>query len=513
MPENNERNKEKTFLRQENVCACAGTNSEYQLPLFKCDTSSAEGVSLGAMVKATSNDVGKDVSNSELLVNSSNTQQTAKNENNITRDWSDLDKKDPCFGQKISNVQIREDEDSDLDIVCVSKTTLNGVEERWKNINCKDFAEGPKAEKNSGMDVNTETYFKRGSSKQNVFLEFENQEMVITEQQVTQIETLKLTNAALKLDNELNTEEEENASCCINKQALLELTKSHISNTEKYGMNSASDAACARKDSFLKARITSINTQRTVDDNCEIYPTLFDEPLMFPRQPNVGISLQKEPPVEKGNENEHCLADVTGYSTDTGKTSLNDKWKGKPSDSSVAATSNQQFHIVAKTHPDGGWGWVVCLGAFLAQFIVLGMQNTAGIVYTELVKELKSPRGATGEPYTAQPRSHGQLRTREGRRGPCERACGVPLLKCHKKSSIIVRKKITCGERTTSHISQNVAWVQIRRRSSLSGLFSALRIFSDAYFVSPLSSKTSFPALGFILKTHSIRKGRRRPHT
>lgn len=411
MPENNERNKEKTFLRQENVCACAGANTEYQLPLFKSDTSSAEGISLGAMVKATSNDVGKDVSNSELLVNSSNTQQTAKNENNITRDWSDLDKKDPCFGQKISNVQITEEEDPDLDIVCVRKTTLNGGEERWKNINGKDFEEGPNAENFSGTDVDNETYFKRGSPKQNVFLEFENQKMVITEQQVTQneIETLKLTNSALNLDNEVNTEEEENASCCINKQALLELTKSGISNTEKYGMNSASDAACTRKDSFLKARTTSINTQRTVDDNCEINPTLFDVPLMFPRQPNAGISLQKEPPGEKENENEHCLADVTSYSTETGKTSLNDKWKRKPSDRSMAATSNQQFHIVAKTHPDGGWGWVVCLGAFLAQFIVLGMQNTAGIVYTELVKELKSPRGATGEPYTAQPRSHGQL--------------------------------------------------------------------------------------------------------
>ena len=396
MPENNERNKEKTFLRQENVCACAVANTEYQLPLFKSE--SLEGVSLGAMAKATSNDVGKDVSNSELLVNSSNTQQTAKNENNITRDWSDLDKKDPCFGQKISNVQIREEEDPDLDIVCVSKTTSNGGEERWKNINCKDFEEGPNAEKNSGMDGNTETYFERGSPKQNVFLEFENEKMVITEQQVTQIETLKLTNSALNLDNELNTGEEENASCCINKQALLELTTSGISNKEKNGMNSASDAACARKDSLLKARTTSINTQRIVDDNCEIHPTLFDVPLMFSRQPNVGISLQKEPPGEKKNENEHCLADVTSNSTETGKTSLNDKWKGKPSDSSMDTTSNQQFHIVAKTHPDGGWGWVVCLGAFLAQFIVLGMQNTAGIVYTELVKELKSPRGATGEP-------------------------------------------------------------------------------------------------------------------
>ena len=406
MPENNERSKEKTFLRQENVCACAGANTEYQLPLFKSDTSSAQELSLGSMVKAASNDVRTDVSNSKLLVNSSKTQQTAKNENKITRDWSDLHKKDPSFGQQISNVQIREEEDSDLDIVCVSKTTLNGDEQRWKNINCKDFEEGPKTEKFSGMDVNTDTHFKRGSSKQNVFLEFENQKMVITEQQSTQIGTLKLTNAALNLDNELYTEEEENASCCINKQAFLELTKSGISNAEKRGMNSASDVACAREDSILKARTTSIRTQRTVDDNCEINPTLFDVPLMFPRQPTVGITLQEEPSGKKENENDHCLADVTNYSTETGKTSLIDKWKGKPSDSILAATTNQQFHIVAKTHPDGGWGWVVCLGAFLAQFIVLGMQNTAGIVYTELVKELKSPRGATGEPYTAQLRSY-----------------------------------------------------------------------------------------------------------
>ena len=58
--------------------------------------------------------------------------------------------------------------------------------------------------------------------------------------------------------------------------------------------------------------------------------------------------------------------------------------------------ANIQLHVEVKTHPDGGWGWVICLGAFFVQFIALGMQNSAGIVYTALVDEFKSQRGATG---------------------------------------------------------------------------------------------------------------------
>lgn len=46
--------------------------------------------------------------------------------------------------------------------------------------------------------------------------------------------------------------------------------------------------------------------------------------------------------------------------------------------------------------PDGGWGWVACLGAFFIQFLMLGVQNAAGIMYTALVDEFQAPRGTTG---------------------------------------------------------------------------------------------------------------------
>lgn len=49
-----------------------------------------------------------------------------------------------------------------------------------------------------------------------------------------------------------------------------------------------------------------------------------------------------------------------------------------------------------QSYPDGGWGWVACAGAFFMQFLMLGVQNAAGIIYTALVDEFNSPRGITG---------------------------------------------------------------------------------------------------------------------
>lgn len=46
--------------------------------------------------------------------------------------------------------------------------------------------------------------------------------------------------------------------------------------------------------------------------------------------------------------------------------------------------------------PEGGWGWFVCLAGFLAQFIVLGLQNNTGILFKTLLKEFKSKKGDTG---------------------------------------------------------------------------------------------------------------------
>lgn len=48
-------------------------------------------------------------------------------------------------------------------------------------------------------------------------------------------------------------------------------------------------------------------------------------------------------------------------------------------------------------HQKGWWGLVVCLGAFFIQFFMLGVQNSAGIIYAALVNEFQTPRGVTGE--------------------------------------------------------------------------------------------------------------------
>ncbi|XP_066915842.1 monocarboxylate transporter 14-like [Clytia hemisphaerica] len=49
-----------------------------------------------------------------------------------------------------------------------------------------------------------------------------------------------------------------------------------------------------------------------------------------------------------------------------------------------------------KTHPDGGWGWVVVAAAFLTQWIVVGLQNSSGVIFNELVKKYNESRGSTG---------------------------------------------------------------------------------------------------------------------
>ena len=136
----------------------------------------------------------------------------------------------------------------------------------------------------------------------------------------------------------------------------------------------------------------------------EISSLFHSAPLIFPETSDISLSMTTTPKTKnkssRSPRKSSRLSDLeTGITCDCGEiTEINstDSRCGNPSDSSLTDSNTRQFHIVVKTHPDGGWGWVVCLGAFLVQFIVLGMQNSAGIVYTELVKELKSPRGATG---------------------------------------------------------------------------------------------------------------------
>lgn len=41
-------------------------------------------------------------------------------------------------------------------------------------------------------------------------------------------------------------------------------------------------------------------------------------------------------------------------------------------------------------YPDGGYGWIICVAAAIIQFIVLGIHNNFGILYTYFMKELNA---------------------------------------------------------------------------------------------------------------------------
>lgn len=45
---------------------------------------------------------------------------------------------------------------------------------------------------------------------------------------------------------------------------------------------------------------------------------------------------------------------------------------------------------------DGGWGWIVCLGAFIVHILTVGQQNIAGVIYSVLVDEFGTKRAETG---------------------------------------------------------------------------------------------------------------------
>lgn len=63
-------------------------------------------------------------------------------------------------------------------------------------------------------------------------------------------------------------------------------------------------------------------------------------------------------------------------------------------DREPSKTANQIHRDEAP--PDGGWGWIVCLGALMVNFLTVGQQNSAGVVYSALLKEHSSQRGETG---------------------------------------------------------------------------------------------------------------------
>lgn len=51
-----------------------------------------------------------------------------------------------------------------------------------------------------------------------------------------------------------------------------------------------------------------------------------------------------------------------------------------------------------KSHPDGGYGWVVVFAAFSVQFIAVGLQNSSGTIFSALIDEFKRSKGETGKP-------------------------------------------------------------------------------------------------------------------
>lgn len=77
-------------------------------------------------------------------------------------------------------------------------------------------------------------------------------------------------------------------------------------------------------------------------------------------------------------------------------TTLHERYDGLlEADKKPAKPGNQINRDV--NAPDGGWGWVVCLGALMVNFLTVGQQNSAGVVYSALLNEHSSQRGETGE--------------------------------------------------------------------------------------------------------------------
>ena len=46
--------------------------------------------------------------------------------------------------------------------------------------------------------------------------------------------------------------------------------------------------------------------------------------------------------------------------------------------------------------PDGGYGWVICIAAAVIQFIILGIHNNFGILYTSLIGDLHAKPSDAG---------------------------------------------------------------------------------------------------------------------
>ena len=403
MPESHERSNEKTELsfRRENARA------EYELPLFDSDTSGTGSSFLGAVSDILSN-IKVDITDSRLQNNTLNAQEIATD---VTQN-SNLNLTESCFNQEAYGSQHDEEVLNHERLLSKDRKILeedNKIVESKHSVFFIDDEVSVLAREKSFREKDDTTCtgtFESNSPKQSASLEIERWNLrAQTEQEVSEIvyDTLRLISEVLHLEGE---QTEANTSCSRNQETQLmqESTKLDKSDTEKKLLNISQDRACAKRDSFPRSQTTNTE-QSTADDPGEISPVLHDAPLVFPETSNIAISIANESAVKREKSRfirstpstSDVESSITSDVTEMQQTDLIDSGQANPPENSFAETNTQQqFHIEVKTHPDGGWGWVVCLGAFLVQFIALGMQNTAGIVYTELVKELKSQRGATG---------------------------------------------------------------------------------------------------------------------
>ena len=52
--------------------------------------------------------------------------------------------------------------------------------------------------------------------------------------------------------------------------------------------------------------------------------------------------------------------------------------------------------------PDGGYGWIICMAAAIIQFIILGIHNNFGILYTSLISDLHFKPSDAGKNFNFQ---------------------------------------------------------------------------------------------------------------
>ena len=385
MPENHDRHRgEKDLVYREN-----SANGNYVIPHFDSDTSCVGEHCLHAVPDDSSNIKG-DILHNEFSKDDSNINELEA-EPNATKGFLQTE------SGKFQDVPFLH---SDINVE-ITQEALNDEEDKIAHGIRSAVSMGRELSLLNGTKSFTECRT-LGTSQENCSLQQSGLSISFVDQKAADIvyDTLLLMNEVLQLESEIPQRERSTVDSGIEEPQLTNLATLGIDR----------DSVLDEQSLFAigTPEVSNIRGQSAANNKDDISSLFHSAPLIFPETSDIAISMTTASKAR--NESLHSprktsrLSDLeTGITCDCAEitqTSFTDNRSGNPSDSSLTASNTRQFHIVVKTHPDGGWGWAVCLGAFLVQFIALGMQNTAGIVYTELVKELKSQRGATGSYQT-----------------------------------------------------------------------------------------------------------------